>query len=580
VISLPALREESEDASDAVSEDLIGTVALAQALGDAGVRAPLWLVTRAAVSVAPTDPIGAPTQAQTWGLGMTFGLEHPQRWGGLVDLPEDLDDRVGSLLAGILVDSDGEDQLAIRGAGVFARRLVRAPGGEAPAGLWTAPRGTVLVTGGTGGLGRHVARWLARSGAEHLLLVSRRGSDDPGAAGLQAELEGLGAQVTIAACDVADREQLAELIDSLEDRQALRAVVHAAGAGHHCAFDSLTVSELEQALAAKVGGARCLDALTEDLDLSAFVLFSSIAGTVGSGSQAAYAAANAYLDALAARRHERGLAATSVAWGPWDGEGMVEQQQAGATLRKHGLDPMAPAAALEALEQALLLGEASVAVADIRWDTYAPVFASTHSRPLIEDLPEVKAALQGRGGSEETGGLAQRLRDAPAEERRQMLLEIVRSEVARVLGYASPEGVDPKRAFKELGFDSLMAVELRNRLDSATGLQLPATVVFDYPNPTVVAEYLLSEIAGAGDLGKASLEAGLNGLEVALGSLEDGAERRSAMARVRTFMAALEDGSLEQAPRDGRDRVTVGERVKTASDEEMFDFIDRELGSL
>ncbi len=188
VISLLALQERCHPVCGSVTEGLAGTAALVQALGDAGVMAPLWLVTRGAVSVAPADVIRSPIQAQAWGLGLVVGLEHPERWGGMIDLPESFDERVGSLLVGMLAGAGGEDQLAVRGAGLFARRVVRSPSGEDPAtGTWSSPVGTVLVTGGTGGLGAHVARWLARCGAEHLLLVSRRGADAPGAAELQAE---------------------------------------------------------------------------------------------------------------------------------------------------------------------------------------------------------------------------------------------------------------------------------------------------------------------------------------------------------------------------------------------------------
>jgi acyl transferase domain-containing protein/NADPH:quinone reductase-like Zn-dependent oxidoreductase len=583
VISLLALDEQPAHAGGSVSGGLAGTLVLAQALAAAEVRAPLWLLTRGAVSIAPSERLRSPIQAQAWGLGMTIGLEHPQRWGGLVDLPETLDERVRSLLVGVLAGGGEEDQLAVRGAGVFARRLARPPAGvEAADASWTVPPGTVLITGGTGGLGAHVARWLAGGGAEHLLLVGRRGAQAPGASELREELSGMGAEVTIAACDVADRGQLEALIGSLPEHRPLSAVVHAAGAGGQGAIDALSLDDLEAALSAKAQGALHLDALTEHLELSAFVLFSSIAGTFGSGQQGSYAAANAYLDALAADRRARGLPATSVAWGPWAGAGMaaVAEHEAGDVLRRYGLEYMAPQAAIEALQEALLAEETFVVLADIRWEAYAPLFASARSRPLIEDLPEVRAALQAAAGPrDETAGreLRRSLAEAPVEERRELLLELVRTEVARVLAHPSSEAVDPKRAFKELGFDSLLAVELRNRLDAATGLGLPATLVFDYPTPAALSDHLLAQLTSDGASGGASVGAELVRLERTLGSLRDAGELSGAVERLRALLARL-DGA--HGANDGQqEAAAVAERIQTASDEEIFGFIDRELGS-
>ncbi len=416
---------------------------------------------------------------------------------------------------------------------------------------------------------------------------------------MREQLSDLGAEVTIAACDVADREQLAALIEALPERLPLSAVVHAAGAGGQGAVDTLSLEDLEAWLSAKAQGALHLDALTEHLELSAFVLFSSIAGTLGAGQQGAYAAANAYLDALAVDRRARGLPATSVAWGPWAGEGMAAGpwagegmaataehprfgRQAGEILRRHGLERMAPRAAIEALQEALLAEETCVAVADIRWETYAPLFASARARPLIEDLPEARAALQAaagpRDGAADRGiGLRRRLAETPVEERGQVLLELIRTEVARVLAHPSSEAVDPSRPFKDLGFDSLLAVELRNRLDAAVGLELPATLVFDYPTPAVLSEHLLSQLTGDGALQGASVEAELARLERTLVSLEDTEELRSATARLHALLARI-DGA--QGSGDGRqEAVAVAERIQTASDEEVFGFIDRELGS-
>ncbi|NBH10301.1 type I polyketide synthase, partial [Amycolatopsis sp. SID8362] len=257
---------------------------------------PVWTVTRGAVTTGPADAAPDAVQAQVWGLGRSAALDRPAGWGGLIDLPADFDDRTAELLVQALADP-AEDQVALRD-GRLARRLVPVIGASGGR-LWQ-PRGTVLVTGGTGALGAHVARWLATAGAEKIVLTSRRGKQAPGAEDLLAELTALGADVTIAACDVADRAALAAVLDGIRDD--LTAVVHAAGTGGATPLEDADLAPFADILAAKVAGAENLDALLGDAELDAFVLFSSIAGVWGSGGQSAYGAANAHLDALARRR--------------------------------------------------------------------------------------------------------------------------------------------------------------------------------------------------------------------------------------------------------------------------------------
>ncbi|MGH2853937.1 MAG: type I polyketide synthase, partial [Solirubrobacteraceae bacterium] len=500
VLSLLALGEDGDSVDGMLGGTIAGSLALVQALGDAGLRAPLWLLTRGAVAVDPADRLESPAQAMVWGLGRTLGLEQPERLGGMVDLPQAIDRDALTRLCGMLGGLDGEDQLAVRSAGVFVRRLVRAPaGGSVGRGAW-APRGTALITGGTGDLGAHVARWLARNGTERLLLLSRRGPHAPGASELVEELRALGAHAEAVACDVANREQLAEILAAVPAEHPLGAVVHAAGiAGEWTPLEALTREGLERTLAPKLQGALHLHELTEGLELSAFVLFSSMAATLGAGSQGDYAAANAFLDALAEHRRGRGLPATSVGWGFW--EGAVMELPVAWELQRRGLREMPPELALKALEQALDRDERCLTVADIDWERYAPAYAFARSRPLIEDLTEVRRALE----QEVTGPDA----DAPAEalrarlaglsdsERERVVLELISSHAAAVLGHAASAAVGAGQAFRELGFDSLMAVELRNRLQIATGLRLPATLVFDHPSPAVLAAHLLGELTGA-----------------------------------------------------------------------------------
>ncbi|MFD8923458.1 type I polyketide synthase, partial [Streptomyces sp. NPDC059569] len=431
-----------------------------------------------------------------WGLGRVAALEHPDRWGGLVDLPDAQDEATGDLLASALAGTAGEDQVAVRGGGILGRRLVPAPLGDVSGEGW-APRGTVLVTGGTGALGGRVARWLAERGAEHIVLVSRRGRAAEGADELEAELVELGADVTFASCDMADRESVAALLESVP---SLTAVFHTAGIERSATLADLDpddLTDVADVLAAKADSARNLHELLAGAPLDAFVLFSSIAGVWGSGGQAAYGAANAYLDALADHRRAAGLPATAVAWGPWGGGGMVADSGQAAHLQRRGLTTMAPEAALAGLGTAIEHGDGKVTIADVDWSRFAGTFMARRPSPLLRELPEVRAAFDAAPAADGgTSALAQRLAGLDEAEQERELTELVRYEAAAVLGHVSAAAFSATRAFRELGFDSLTAVELRTRLSEATGVALPATVVFDYPTVGALAACLRAELSG------------------------------------------------------------------------------------
>ncbi|MFJ2816607.1 SDR family NAD(P)-dependent oxidoreductase [Streptomyces sp. NPDC087294] len=468
------------------------TLALAQALGDLDLEAPLWLVTRGAVAVRPGER-PEPGQAQVCGLGRSLAHEHPERWGGLLDLPRDLDAPALHRLTGLLRRTDGEDELAVRPSGVYARRLVRDDDRAAvPAEAWR-PTGTVLVTGGTGALGGHVARWLARNGAAHVVLTGRRGLDAPGAAELRAELVVLGAEVTVAACDAADRDALARLIAA----HPPTAVIHTAGVLDDGVLDQLDTGRLATVFAPKTAAATHLHELTRDLPLTAFVLFSSAAGVLGSAGQANYAAANAHVDALAEQRRADGLPATSVAWGAWAGGGLamdagvVEQR-----LRHSGVSPMRPEPAVRALQGALDAGDTTLLVIDVDWQRFAA--AGTVAPPWLRALvtPEPVAGAGEPAADDRAGALRRRLAEQSPGDRTRTLLTLVRGQAAAVLGHDGPDAVPGDRAFRDLGFDSLTAVELRNRLTAVTGLKLPATLVFDHPSATALATHLATQLTG------------------------------------------------------------------------------------
>ncbi|MCQ8195463.1 type I polyketide synthase, partial [Streptomyces rugosispiralis] len=604
VLSLLALDERAHPDHPAVPTGLLRTGVLVQALGDADLDAPLWCATSGAVATAASEPVGSAAQAQIWGLGRVVALEHPERWGGLIDLPTTLDERAADRLAGVLGGhGDGdEDQLAIRTAGVLARRIAHAEsthaesthaesthaaGDPADSAHWR-PRGTVLVTGGTGALGAHVARWLAENGAEHLVLTSRRGPDAPGAAELRGELAASGAQVTVAACDVTDRDAVAGLLARIRDEHPehpLTAVVHTAGAGQFAPLAETTPADVADVVAAKVAGAAHLDALLGATELDAFVLFSSIAGVWGSGGQGAYAAGNAFLDALAEQRRARGLPATSVAWGPWADGGLVADDEAAEQLRRRGLPVMAPHSAIAALQQALDRNETAVAVADVDWGRFAPAFAAARPRPLIADLPEVRAALaadpaEGAGGDgtaeAPAEALRQRLAGLTGPEAEKVLLDLVRTEVAAVLGHDDTTAVQAGRAFKELGFDSLTSVELRNRLNAATGLQLTATLVFDHPTPSALAGVLRADLFGEDTTPGLPVLAEIDKLEFTLSNVSDDAtERERVTARLEALLRTWNENE-SAAGADGADDDELD--LDAASAEDIFDIINNEFG--
>ncbi|MEU7146379.1 SDR family NAD(P)-dependent oxidoreductase [Nocardia sp. NPDC046473] len=492
VVSLLALDERPHRDEPAVTRAVAYTVALIQALGDAGVEAPLWTVTRGAVAVSPADAAPSPAQAQVWALGRVAALEHPGRWGGLVDLAAAADEHEPQRLAAVLAGPGTEDQLAIRNSGTLVRRLTRAARGAADP--WR-PSGTVLITGGTGGIGSRLAHWVAAHGAEHVVLVSRRGAAAPGADRLAAELSASGATVTITACDVTDRAAVAELIRDLP--APLTAVLHAAGVARLAALDSLTTAGIAEDVAAKVTGAMVLDELTRAHPIEAFVLFSSGAAAWGSGGQGAYAAGNAFLDALARRRRAVDLPATAIAWGSWAAGGMADGAQAQEYLRRNGLRCMDPDLAIEALSGAVGSGADHLIVADIDWTTFAPLFTSARPSPLIGDLPDVKT-LSDRTVAPEHAVARRDLAAVADAELDQVLDALVLEAAARTLGHASAADIAPQRAFREAGFDSLMAVEFRDRLGAATGMTLPATLTFDHPTPLAVRRYLRADLTGAG----------------------------------------------------------------------------------
>ncbi|MEV8231305.1 type I polyketide synthase [Streptomyces sp. NPDC079167] len=576
VLSLLSFDERPHPVHSVLPSGSFAVLALLRAMTWLELESPLWCATRTAVSVRRSDALARPVQAQTWGLGRVASLEHPKVWGGLVDLPEEVDARALKRLVAALAGTDGEDQLAVRGTGVFVRRVLPAtPDGSAPARSWK-PSGTALITGGTGALGGHVARWLAADGAEHVVLTSRSGDKASGVTELVAELEELGSRVTVAACNVTDRAAVAGLLERLSAAgDTVRTVVHAAGVGKLAPLAVTDDDMFADIAAAKVAGARYLDELVDHDDLDAVIYFSSVSAVWGVGDHGAYAAANAYADALAEQRRSEGVPALSVAWGPWAGGGMVSED-AKILLDRQGVRLIQPASGITALRQALDHDDTTVVIADVDWERFAPIFTMARARPLIADIPQVAAAIgeaaEPAGETETAPALRAELTVMSEADRAQLLLDLVRGHAATVLGHATPKSVEAGRAFRELGFDSLTAVELRNRLNAATGLRLPATSVFDHPTPTALASHLQAEILQDAE---GELPAGeeLDRLEQVLTvRAHDDLGRMRVVMRLESLLSKLNEAN------GTTDRDSSAERYESATNEELFDLIDNDLG--
>ncbi|MEU3282912.1 type I polyketide synthase, partial [Streptomyces antibioticus] len=493
---------------------------------------------------------------------------------------EDTDEVVGVLPALL---ASGEPQFAVRDGEVFVPRLVKATGTATttPADLPGLADGTVLVTGASGALGALVARHLvSQHKVRRLLLASRRGADAPGAAELEAELVAWGGEVTWAACDVADREAVSGMLDGL-GKHALSAVVHTAGVLDDGVVASVTPDRMREVFRPKVDAVLNLHECTREMGLTAFVVFSSVAGMVGSAGQASYAAANSFLDAFSAHRRREGLPATSLAWGVWEQSGAMTDGLAEADrarMARSGVLPLPPEEGLRLFDAALASDEA--VLAPVRIDTGA--LRAGEAPPVLRALVPATAARRAAQApsapsAPSASSLAERLEGLPEAEREKAVLDLVRAEAAAVLGHASDRTVRPEHAFQDLGFDSLTAVELRNRLNKATGLRLPATLVFDYPTPSLLARHVLMDTAGAaGPALVNSLLADLDRIEQELVTRLSASETRdrvvSKLQAVLAIAGEFGEVPVQEVPGTG------GSDLESATDDEVFDLLGKEFG--
>ncbi|PSR65058.1 polyketide synthase [Nocardia sp. MDA0666] len=537
--------------------------------GDRFASSTLVVVTRGAVAL-PGEDLTDLAGAAVWGLVRSAQAEDPGRIM-LADTDSGVDEHLASTVLAV-----GEPEVVVRAGVPHIARLTRSAPASAPGGDTSVfGAGTVLITGGTGGVGAVVARHLVRAhGVRSLLLVSRSGMRAAGAAALCDELERAGAQVKVVACDVADAGAVAGLRAHAPARWPLSGVVHAAGVLDDGVVASLTPQRIDTVLAPKVDAAWYLHEATADLEPAAFVVFSSVSGTVGGPGQGNYAAANTFLDGLTAHRRARGLAAQSVVWGPWARtSGMAGHLDASdvARMNRAGFTALSDEAALAGWDAALARGTAHPVI--VALDTAAiraraaagmlPPLLRTLAPPAPRPTKEVASAV---------APLPRRLTGLDADRQRQMVLETVRDHIAAVLGLNGAAAIAPDRTFQDLGFDSLGAVELRNRLKSVTGLSLSAAVVFDYPTPKALAGHLHTQLAGAPvDVRPRPIDAVFDDLEsaLALGDWDDGQKRR--------IVARLQSVAASWAARTDPDGGLPEDDVENASEAELFAILDREL---
>ncbi|RLK24966.1 acyl transferase domain-containing protein [Micromonospora sp. M71_S20] len=538
----------------------------------------LVVLTRGAV---PAGDGGRTTDlpgAAVWGLLRSAQAEHPDRFV-LVDLDEARRPEPGTVDLVARAVATGEPQLAVRDDRVLAPRLTPAVLDPALA-AELDPDGTVLLTGATGALGGLLARHLvARHKVRHLLLVSRRGPDAPGAAELLTELTELGAQARLVAGDVADRDSLAALLAGVPAEHPLTGVVHAAGVLDDAVISALTPGRVSAVLSAKSDAAWHLHELTRGRNLAVFVLFSSVAGVLGGPGQGNYAAANAFLDGLAQHRRAAGLAATSLAWGSWAADsGMTGALDAAQRQRmsRNGLSPLDTDQALRLFDASLRGGRPHL----------VPALLDPAALRRQADAGQLPAPLRGLvrarrrvvdGGGDSGPSFAQRLAGTPEAERGRLVEDLVKAQVIEVLGYPPATVVPSGQTFTGLGFDSLTAVELRNRLTALTGIRLPASLIFDCPTPAALADFLLVDAAPPAP--EAGLLAELDRLEAAFAAtgpeelerLAGDDETRTAVAvRLRALVTRWSDAT--DRPAD------VSQALDDASDDELFDFIDQKFG--
>ncbi len=454
----------------------------------------IWLITTGAMTYAQESPSLA--QSTFWGMGKVVSLEYADHWGGLIDLDPlvPVDEQVEILLPRLL-HPDAEDQVAIREGQCYVPRLVatKPPTSSSPQ---LDSNGCYLITGGLGSLGLKVARWLVDQGARHLLLLSRQGLTPETQPAVTA-LEATGVEVTAMAADVTDLAQMQQVWQQMHSAGIpLKGVVHAAGVEGFAPLTEITPEQWQSVLRPKVQGGWILHQLSLQENLDFFVCFSSIASVWGSQGQAHYAAANQFLDSLVQYRRAQGLPGLAINWGPWAGGGMVTAE-AQKWLSQAGVQALDPDLALAALGLFLTSDRTQVTVSRNAWSRFKTLYAARRPRPFLDLIPIPAAEVEIKVKPEASGSqsdLVARLLAQPESERMSSLQTAIAEQLRPVLGLKSTQSLDPQTGFFELGLDSLMAVEFRNRLEKALQVKLPASLAFDLPNLQRLTQYLATEV--------------------------------------------------------------------------------------
>ncbi len=438
----------------------------------------LWLATRGAQSVGSKTEEVSVAASPLWGMGRAISLEHPQLWGGMVDLdPQTPDTEIEKLLQLLADDNQLEDHLALRGEQTYIARLVKqSPTASQPVSLKSDA--TYLITGGLGALGLHTATWMVEKGARHLVLISRTQPSKDKLAVI-SNLQQQGAEVVVVQVDVCHFEELSKILEQIDSHKApLKGIVHAAGVGAFQAMEQMELTQLEEVMAAKVMGGWILHQLTQDKELDFFVSFSSIAAVWGSAGQAHYAASNHFLDGLTHYRRAKGLPSFSINWGPWSGGGMIRDQEL-RELSKRGVESLSPEQGTAALEQLWTSGNLQTTVANINWSSLKQLYEIGRRRLLLEEI-EVEPLPTQLSNSQPKAQpthikqykLLERLEASSPRERENLLITHLQSEVAQVLEMTASQ-IDVLQPLNTMGLDSLMAVELRKRVQTDLGVDVP-----------------------------------------------------------------------------------------------------------
>jgi acyl transferase domain-containing protein/acyl carrier protein len=462
---------------------------LVQSLVKQQLTAKLWVVTKGVMKVA--ESMSEPTQAPVWGLGKVIALEHPEVWGGTIDLdPQATTETTVKALNQEITANSLEDQVVYRQENRYVARLVRNKPSKSES-VSISSESSYLITGGLGALGLRVAQWLVSKGACNLILTSRGKSSQQSQKAI-SELEQLGAKVFVVQTDVANESQMQSLFAEIENLPSLAGIIHAAGVAGFQPFKELSNEDLQLVLRPKVKGTWILHQLTKNLNLDFWVTFSSIASVWGSQKQAHYAAANQFLDTMAEYRNQQGLPALSINWGPWTGGGMTDQE-AQSWLNKMGVIPLQPEKAIAALENLLGSKSPQTVVADLDWAKFKVIYQARGKKNLLEQI-EVQQNSISTQKIVKSSQIIEKIKAAPKKQRQELLIRHLQTEVTQVLGFERSQVPDPKQGFFNMGMDSLMTVELQKQLEISLGVSLPPTLAFEAPTINDLAAYFAQEV--------------------------------------------------------------------------------------